>query len=199
MNYYVAPLEELIEQFEKLPGIGYKSAQRLAFRVLNMSDDEAKHFADSIIEAKKKIHYCKTCQSLTDEEYCQICRNPSRDRSVICVVESVKDILAMENAGEFMGLYHVLHGTISPMDNIGPDDIKIRELLERLTGTEVKEIIMATNPTIEGEATALYIAKLIKPLGIKVTRIAYGMPYGGDLEYTDKTTLMHALEGRKEM
>jgi len=198
MNYYAAPLERLIEQFEKLPGVGYKTAQRLAFFVLNMTDADAEMFSRAILEAKAKIHYCKICQNLTDAELCPICLSDSRDKSVICVVESVKDILAMERS-EYSGLYHVLHGTISPIDGIGPDDIKIKELLSRLVDGEVEEIIMALNPTVEGEATALYMAKLLKPLGVKVTRIAYGLPIGADIEYSDKHTLMHAIEGRREM
>lgn len=199
MVNYIAPLVNLIEQFEKLPGIGHKTAQRLAFWVISMKTDDAKLFADAIMEAKSKVRYCKICQNLTEEEYCPICLSTSRDRHIICVVESAKDVLSLEKTREFNGLYHVLHGVISPMDNIGPDDVRIKELLMRLTDGEVNEVIMATNPNIEGEATALYIARLLKPMGIKVTRIAYGVPVGGDLEYTDEVTLLRALEGRREI
>ena len=199
MVNYIAPLVNLIEQFEKLPGIGHKTAQRLAFWVISMKIDDAKLFADAIMEAKSKVRYCKICQNLTEEEYCPICLSTSRDRHIICVVESAKDVLSLEKTREFNGLYHVLHGVISPMDNIGPDDVRIKELLLRLHDGEVNEVIMATNPDIEGEATALYIARLLKPMGIKVTRIAYGVPVGGDLEYTDEVTLLRALEGRREI
>ena len=199
MEYFVPPLEILIEQFAKLPGIGKKTATRLAFYVLNSSNEEAKAFANAIINAKEQVKLCKICQNITDAETCALCESPKRDNSVICVTESPKDVISIEKTNEYHGLYHVLHGAISPMDNIGPNDIKIPELLERLKDDTVKEVIMATNPTIEGEATAMYIAKLIKPFGIKVTRIAHGIPVGGDLEYADEITLTRAMEGRREM
>lgn len=199
MEYFVPPLEVLVEQFAKLPGIGRKSAQRLAFHVLNSSEADANKFVEAIINAKKLVKYCNVCQNITDSEVCSICNNPKRDSSVICVTESPKDVISIEKTNEYHGLYHVLHGAISPMDDIGPNDIKIAELLKRLESDEVKEVIMATNPTIEGEATAMYIARLIKPLGIKVTRIAHGIPVGGDLEYADEVTLTKAMEGRREM
>lgn len=196
MAYHVVPLARLIEQFERLPGIGHKTAQRLAFYVLNLPDAEAQAFARAITEAKEKIHYCKICQNLTDGETCSVCQDTRRDDSVICVVEDPRDVIAIERTHEFDGLYHVLHGTISPVDGIGPDQIRIKELLARLQDDTVEEIIMATNPTVEGEATAMYISRLLKPLGIKVTRLAYGIPVGGDLEYADEVTLSRALEGR---
>ena len=199
MDYFVPPLEILIEQFAKLPGIGKKTATRLAFHVLNSSNEDAKAFADAITNAKSQVKLCKVCQNITDTEICALCESPKRDNSIICVTESPKDVISIEKTNEYHGLYHVLHGAISPMDNIGPNDIKIPELLERLNDDRVKEVIMATNPTIEGEATAMYIAKLIKPFGIKVTRIAHGIPVGGDLEYADEITLTRAMEGRREM
>lgn len=199
MEYFVPPLEMLIEQFAKLPGIGKKTATRLAFHVLNSSNEDALSFANAIINAKEQVKLCKICQNITDSETCALCESPKRDNSVICVTESPKDVISIEKTNEYHGLYHVLHGAISPMDNIGPNDIKISELLERLKDDTVKEVIMATNPTIEGEATAMYIAKLIKPFGIKVTRIAHGIPVGGDLEYADEITLTRAMEGRREM
>ena len=199
MDYYVPPLEVLIEQFAKLPGIGRKSATRLAFHILNSSYDDAKKFADAVINAKQSVKYCKECQNITDSDICMICSNPKRDKTVICVTESPKDVISIEKTNEYHGLYHVLHGAISPMEGIGPEDIKIPELLKRLNNASVREVIMATNPTIEGEATAMYISRLIKPLGIKVTRIAHGVPVGGDLEYADEVTLTKAIEGRREM
>lgn len=199
MEYFVPPLEVLVEQFAKLPGIGRKSAQRLAFHILNSTDADANKFAEAIVNAKKLVKYCNVCQNITDSEVCSICNNPKRDCSVICVTESPKDVISIEKTNEYHGLYHVLHGAISPMDDIGPNDIKITELLKRLENDDVREVIMATNPTIEGEATAMYIARLIKPLGIKVTRIAHGIPVGGDLEYADEVTLTKAMEGRREM
>ena len=199
MDYFVPPLEILIEQFAKLPGIGKKTATRLAFHVLNSSKEDATAFANAITNAKEQVKLCKICQNITDSETCALCESPKRDNSVICVTESPKDVISIEKTNEYHGLYHVLHGAISPMDNIGPNDIKIPELLERLKDDTVKEVIMATNPTIEGEATAMYIAKLIKPFGIKVTRIAHGIPVGGDLEYADEITLTRAMEGRREM
>ena len=199
MDYYVAPLANLIDQFAKLPGIGRKTARRLAFHVLNSSMDEASAFAEAIVDAKKNVKYCSVCQNITDKDVCEICESPRRDNTVICVTESAKDVISLEKTHEYNGLYHVLHGAISPMDDIGPSDIKIAELLMRLKDETVKEVIMATNPTVEGEATAMYIARLIKPLGVKVTRIAHGIPVGGDLEYADEVTLMRAMEGRREM
>jgi recombination protein RecR len=199
MSYYAAPLSKLIEQFERLPGIGRKTAQRLAFFVLNLSDDEAAEFASSIVAAKKSMHCCSVCQNLTDSEICSICSDPARDRSVICVVEDPRDVVAFERTRDFRGTYHVLHGVISPMDGIGPDNLRIKELLRRVNDTDVREIIMATNPDVEGEATAMYISRLLKPLSVKVTRIAYGIPVGGDLEYADEVTLSRALEGRSEI
>lgn len=199
MEYFVPPLEILVEQFAKLPGIGKKTATRLAFHVLNSSKEDAQAFAKAIINAKEQVKLCKICQNITDAETCALCESPKRDNSVICVTESPKDVISIEKTNEYHGLYHVLHGAISPMDNIGPNDIKIPELLDRLKDDTVKEVIMATNPTIEGEATAMYIAKLIKPFGIKVTRIAHGIPVGGDLEYADEITLTRAMEGRREM
>lgn len=196
---YAAPLKALIEHFEHLPGIGHKTAVRLAFYVLSAPEEEARGFAEAIIKAKESIHCCNICQDLTDSEICRICSNPKRDKATICVVEDSKDVLAMEKTGEYQGLYHVLHGVISPINGMGPEDIKSRELLERLSSDEVKEVIMATNLTVEGEATAAYLARLIKPLGIKVTRIARGVPVGGDLEYVDEVTLTMALEGRREI
>ncbi len=196
MAYNVAPLSRLIEQFEKLPGIGRKTAQRLAFYVLNMPKEDAKAFSEAIIEAHQKIHHCSICQNLTDEELCPVCRNPARDRKVICVVENPRDVIAIEKTREYKGTYHVLHGAISPLDGIGPEQLKIKELLERIKKDGADEIIMATNATVEGEATAMYISKLIKPLNILVTRLAYGIPVGGDLEYADEVTLRRALEGR---
>ncbi len=198
-SYNVAPLEELIDQFARLPGIGRKTAQRLSFYVLGLPDGEAEKFADAILEAHKKIHSCKVCQNLTDGECCSICSSLARDRSTICVVEDPRDVMAFERTGDYNGLYHVLHGVISPMDGVGPDQIRIKELLSRLGGDEVKEVIMATNPTVEGEATAMYISKLLKPLGIKISRLAYGIPVGGDLQYADEVTLSRALEGRNEL
>lgn len=199
MSYHVAPLDRLVEQFERLPGIGRKTAGRLAYHILSRGDAEAKAFADAILEAKEKIHYCKCCQNLTDLELCPVCTDGGRDRSSICVVEDPRDVMAFERTREYNGLYHVLHGVISPMDGIGPDSLRIKELMARLAGDEVQEIIMATNPTVEGEATASYISRLIRPMGIKVTRLAYGIPVGGDLEYADEVTLSRALEGRNEI
>ncbi len=196
---YPLPIARLIEEFSKLPGIGKRSAERLAFHVLKQPTESVEQFSSSLIEAKKKITFCPLCQSLTDITPCSICSNPKRDHSVICVVENPKDILAMEKTKEFSGVYHVLHGVISPIDGIGPDDIKIKELLLRTKENNVKEIIMATNPSIEGEATAMYISNLFKNFGIKVTRIAHGLPVGGELEYADEITLTRALEGRHEI
>ena len=198
MGYKIPSLAKLTEQFEKMPGIGKKSAQRLAFHLLSLSDDEAQDFANAIVEAKKHIHCCSVCQNLTDLDKCDICSDKSRDGSVICVVEDPRDIIAFERTREFNGTYHVLHGVISPLDGIGPDQIKVRELVKRVADDEVREIIMATNPTVDGEATAAYISRLLKPMGVKVTRLAYGIPVGGSLEFADEITLMRALEGRSE-
>lgn len=194
-----APLARLIELFERLPGIGSKSAQKLAFHILNMNDAQINYFTDTIKNAHQKIHRCSICCDLTDSEKCNICSDERRDRSTICVVESSKDVMAFERTREYNGLYHVLHGAISPINNIGPEDITVKELLLRLSDDNIKEVIMATNPTVEGEATAMYISRLIKPAGIKVTRLAYGVPVGADLEYADEVTLTRAIEGRSEL
>ena len=199
MSMYSPSIEKLIQSFEKLPSIGNKTAARLAFYILNASEEETNDFVSSIVNAKKNLKYCSKCYNISDTDPCQICGNPKRDQSEICVVEDVRDIIAMEKTHEFRGVYHVLHGSISPMNGIGPDDIKIKELLSRLMDGTVKEVILATNPRVEGEATAMYLSKLIKPLGVKVTRIAHGIPVGGDLEYTDEITLTKALEGRREV
>ena len=199
MSYYSPSIEKLIQSFEKLPSIGNKTAARLAFHILNCSKEETDEFISAIVSAKENLKYCSICYNISDTDPCTICANVTRDKSVICVVEDVKDIIAMERTHEFKGVYHVLHGSISPMNGVGPDDIKIKELLARLMDGEVKEIILATNPRVEGEATAMYISKLVKPLGVKVTRIAHGIPVGGDLEYTDEVTLTKALEGRREL
>ena len=199
MSIYSPSIEKLIENFEKLPSIGHKTAVRLAFYLLNSTEEETNEFVSSIIDAKKNLRYCSKCYNISDTDPCNICSNPRRDNSIICVVEDVKDVVAMEKTHEFKGVYHVLHGSISPMNGVGPDDIKIKELLSRLMDGQVKEVILATNPRVEGEATAMYISKLVKPLGIKVTRIAHGIPVGGDLEYTDEVTLSKALEGRREI
>ena len=199
MSYYSPSIEKLIQSFEKLPSIGNKTAARLAFYILNASEEETNEFVSSIVNAKKNLRYCSQCYNISDTDPCTICGNPKRDQSQICVVEDVRDIIAMERTHEFKGVYHVLHGSISPMNGIGPDDIKIKELLSRLMDGQVKEVILATNPRVEGEATAMYLSKLIKPLGISVTRIAHGIPVGGDLEYTDEITLTKALEGRREL
>lgn len=193
-------IETLIEKFEQLPGIGHKSAERIAFHILErMSREDAESMASVIISAKEKIHFCTVCQNLTDTDPCKICASVKRDRSIICVVESPEDVSAIENTNEFNGLYHVLHGAISPMDGIGPDDIRIKELIERLADGSVKEVIMATNPTVSGTATAVYISKLLSPFDVQVTRIAHGVPIGSDLEYADKVTLIKAIEGRQKM
>ncbi len=199
MRYFPAALERLTEEFARLPGIGSKSAQRLAFHTLNMSQEEAEGFAEAILEAKRSVHTCPICQNLTDRTLCPICEDESRDHSIICVVAEPRDVLAMERAREFSGVYHVLHGVISPLNHIGPDDIRIRELLARVRNEEVREIIMATNPDTEGEATAMYISRLLRPLEVRVTRLAYGIPVGSQLEYADEVTLLRALEGRREI
>ncbi|HOZ54986.1 MAG TPA: recombination mediator RecR [Clostridia bacterium] len=199
MSYYSPSLEGLIQAFERLPSIGSKTAARLAFHILNYSSEEIEEFISAIRTAKNNLKYCSKCYNLSDEEFCSICSNSKRNDDSICVVEDVKDVVAMEKTHEFKGLYHVLHGSISPMNGIGPDDIKIKELLKRLSDGKVKEVIIATNPKVEGEATAMYLSRLIRPLGVKVTRIAHGIPVGGDLEYTDQVTLSKALEGRREI
>ena len=199
MDYYSHQISRLIEEFSRLPGIGSKSAQRLAFHVINMPLDQVEGLANAIVDARKNVRYCKECCTLTDQDVCPICSNPDRDKKTIMVVETPRDLAAYEKTGKYNGVYHVLHGSISPMNGIGPDDIKIKELLSRLMDGQVKEVILATNPRVEGEATAMYLSKLIKPLGVKVTRIAHGIPVGGDLEYTDEITLTKALEGRREI
>lgn len=198
MSYYSPSIEKLIESFERLPSIGHKTAARLAFYILNSSEEETNEFINSIKNAKANLKYCSKCYNISDTDPCTICANPKRDENVICVVEDVRDIIAIERTHEYKGVYHVLHGSISPMNGIGPDDIKIKELLARIN-IETKEVIIATNPRVEGEATAMYISKLLKPLGVKTTRIAHGIPIGGDLEYTDEITLSKALEGRREL
>lgn len=197
--FYPEPVSKLIEGFMKLPGIGPKTAGRLAFFVLNMKEDDVLDLAKALVNAKRQLHYCSVCNNITDLDPCHICRDKRRDGSVICVVQEPKDVVAMEKTREFDGYYHVLHGAISPMDGIGPEDIRIPDLLKRLGDEQVKEVILATNPNIEGEATAMYISRLIKPFGIRVTRIAHGLPVGGDLEYADEVTLTKALEGRREL
>ena len=199
MQYFAAPLQNLIEEFEKLPGIGSKTAQRLAFFVLNQPMEKAQKFADAIVSAKKNLCYCRDCRNLSDKEVCSICDNQTRDHSVICVVENPRDVIQIERTNEFKGVYHVLHGAISPMDNIGPDDITIKELMTRISEGDIKEVIMATNPNLEGETTAMYISKLVKPFGVNVTRIAHGVPVGGELEFADEVTLSKALKGRVEI
>ncbi len=199
MDYYAAPVAKLIEELSKLPGVGQKTAQRLAFHILDAPPQQAENLARSIVFARRNIKHCSVCYNMTDTDPCRICCNERRDKSVICVMENPRDVVAMEKTREYKGLYHVLHGAISPMEDIGPEDIRIKELLLRLQDDTVKEVILATNPTIEGEATAMYISRLIKPLGIKTTRIAHGIPVGGDLEYADEVTLVKAMEGRREL
>lgn len=199
MEYFPAPLENLVEQFARLPGIGGKSAQRLAFYVLNLPMEEAQEFSDAIVNAKKSVTLCPVCQNLTDGGLCGICASPKRDETTICVVADPRDVIAMERAREFNGHYHVLHGVLSPMNHVGPDDLQIKSLLDRVAAGGISEVIMATNPDTEGEATALYISRLLKPFGVKVTRLAYGIPVGGHLEFADDATLMRALEGRREL
>ena len=199
MRNFPAALERLTEQFARLPGIGSKSAQRLAFHVLALPDEQAEEFASAIVDAKKTVKTCPVCQNLTDQELCPICADSERDHSVICVVAEPKDVIAMERAREYGGVYHVLHGVISPLNHVGPDDIRIRELLTRVGQGGVQEIIMATNPDTEGEATAMYLSRLLRPVGVKVTRLAYGIPVGSQLEYADEVTLLRALEGRQEI
>ena len=199
MEFFPAPLEKLVEQFARLPGIGGKSAQRLAFHVLNLPMDEAQAFADAIVDAKRSVTLCPVCRTLTAGGLCPICADPRRDETIICVVADPRDVLAIERSREFNGRYHVLHGVLSPMNHVGPDDLQIKSLLDRVAQGNIAEVIMATNPDTEGEATALYIARLLKPFGVKVTRLAYGIPVGGHLEFADDATLMRALEGRREL
>ena len=199
MQFFPAALQNLADQFARLPGVGSKTAQRLAFHVLSLPDGEAEEFANAILEAKKQVHTCPVCQNLTDRELCPICDDDTRDHSVVCVVADPKDVIAMERSREYRGVYHVLHGVISPLNHVTQDDIRIRELLKRVSQGEIKEVIMATNPDTEGEATALYISRLLRPMEVKVTRLAYGMSVGSQLEYADEVTLTRALEGRQEM
>ncbi len=199
MQEFTAPIASLIEAFSKLPGIGRKTAQRLAFYVISMEGKDVAQLARAIVEAKKSIRYCEKCCNFTDQEQCSVCRDQRRDHSTICVVEDPRDVAALEKTREYHGLYHVLHGAISPLEGIGPEDIKIKELLTRVAEEPVEEVILATNPTIEGEATAMYLARVFKPAGIKVSRIGYGIPVGGDLEYVDEVTLLKAMEGRKTL
>ncbi len=199
MAGFASPLEQLIEQLARLPSVGRKSAQRLAFYLLSLSENDAEAFIQSILDARNKIRRCADCCDLTDKEQCPICSSPSRDRSVICVVENPKDVIAIERTHEYNGLYHVLHGVISPMNNIGIEDLCIKELINRLADDRIKEVIMATNPTVEGEATAMYISRLIKPIGVSVSRLAYGIPVGAELEYADEYTLIRAIEGRNQL
>jgi len=199
MEFFPAPLEKLVEQFASLPGIGGKSAQRLAFHVLSLSDHEAQEFAEAIIDAKRTVTFCPVCRSLTAGGLCPICASPKRDESTICVVADPRDVVALERSGEYTGRYHVLHGVISPMNHVGPDDLEIKPLLDRVAQGGVEEVIMATNPDTEGEATAMYLARLLKPFGVRVTRLAYGIPVGGHLEFADDATLMRALEGRRDI
>ena len=199
MEYYSSHINKLIEQLSRLPGIGAKSAQRLAFHILNMPKDQVEQLSASIVNAKANVQYCKNCYTLTDQEICPICNNPRRNRKVIMVVENTRDLAAYEKTGKYDGVYHVLHGAISPMLGIGPDDIKLKELMQRLSQDDIEEVIIATNSSLEGETTAMYISKLVKPTGIRVSRIASGVPVGGDLEYIDEVTLLRALEGRTEL
>ena len=199
MQFFPAALQNLADQFARLPGIGGKTAQRLAFHVLSLPDGEAEEFANAILEAKKQVHTCPVCQNLTDRELCPICDDDTRDHSVVCVVADPKDVIAMERSREYRGVYHVLHGVISPLNHVTQDDIRIRELLKRVSQGEIKEVIMATNPDTEGEATAMYISRLLRPMEVKVTRLAYGMSVGSQLEYADEVTLTRALEGRQEI
>lgn len=197
---YTESLSKLIDMFKKMPGIGHKSAVRLAFNILSLDDNQVEDIIKTIKNAKEKISYCSVCQNLTETDPCEICSNHKRDKSVICVMETPKDVIALEKTREYFGQYHVLHGAISPMDNIGPEELKIKELIARISSSdEIKEVILANNPSIEGEATAMYLSRLIKPFGVKVTRIAFGLPIGGDLEYADEVTITKALEGRREI
>ncbi|MBE6968912.1 MAG: recombination protein RecR [Ruminococcaceae bacterium] len=198
-SFFPASLENLIDGFASLPGIGRKSAQRLAFHILSLPAGEAERFANAVLEAREKVHTCPVCQNLTEEELCPICSSERRDKSVVCVVSEPRDVLSIERSREYNGLYHVLHGALSPMNRIGPEDLRIRELLARMADGEIREVIMATNPDTEGDATAMYISRLLKPLEVKVTRLGFGVPVGGNLEYADDATLLRALEGRREM
>ena len=198
-SFFPASFENLIDGFASLPGIGRKSAQRLAFHILSLPDEEAEGFANAVLEAKRSVHTCPVCQNLTDADLCPVCASPNRDRSTICVVSEPRDVLSIERSREYRGLYHVLHGTLSPMNHVGPDDLRIRELLERVAQGEVSEVIMATNPDTEGDATAMYISRLLRPFAIKVTRLGFGVPVGSNLEYADDATMLKALEGRREM
>ena len=199
MDYFIAPVARLIEEFEKLPGIGSKTAQRLAYHVLDMDEGDARSFAEAILSAKQEVCTCKKCQNLSDSEECKICSSPKRDSSVICVVETPRDVIALEKTHEYNGIYHVLHGALSPIDGISVDDIRIKELVTRLGHEDIKEIILATSTTVSGEATAMYLARLLRPFNILITRIAHGIPIGGDLEYADEVTIARALEGRREL
>ena len=199
MSFFPASLENLVDKFASLPGIGRKSAQRLAFHVLSLPDDEAQSFADARVSAKKSVHCCKVCQNLTEGEICQICASDTRDKSTVCVVSEPRDVLSIERGREYNGTYHVLHGVLSPMSHVGPDDIRIKELLVRVAENDIQEVIMATNPDTEGEATAMYLSRLLKPFNVKVTRLAYGIPVGSNLEFADDATLNRAIEGRTEM
>ena len=199
MSFFPAALENLVDRFASLPGIGRKSAQRLAFHVLSLPEEEARAFADAILDAKKNVRCCRVCQNLTEGEICSVCASQTRDRSTICVVSEPRDVMSIERGREYNGVYHVLHGVLSPMSHVGPDDIRIKELLTRVAGSEVEEVIMATNPDTEGEATAMYISRLLKPFGVKTTRLAYGIPVGSNLEFTDDATLNRAIEGRTEI
>ncbi|MCR5576753.1 MAG: recombination mediator RecR [Oscillospiraceae bacterium] len=199
MAFFPASLENLVDRFASLPGIGRKSAQRLAFYVLGLTDEEARGFADAILDAKSSVHCCRICQNLTEGEICSVCASDSRDKSTICVVSEPRDVMSIERGREYNGTYHVLHGVLSPMSHVGPDDIRIKELLMRVAENDIEEVIMATNPDTEGEATAMYLSRLLKPFGVKVTRIAYGIPVGSNLEFTDDATLSRAIEGRTEI
>ncbi len=199
MAEYMESLQRLTEQFGRLEGVGKKTAMRMAFSILELEDEDAEAFAEAILDAKRKIHLCPICQNLTDRELCPICDDPNRDHGLVCIVADARTVIAMEKVREFKGVYHVLHGLISPMNGITPDHLKIKELLERVKNEEIDEVIVATNPTVEGEATAMYLSKLLRPLGIRVTRLAYGVPVGADLEYADAVTLFRALEGRREV
>ena len=198
-SIFPASLENLIDGFASLPGIGRKSAQRLAFHILSLPEGEAEQFAETVLEARRRVHTCPVCQNLTEDALCPICSSESRERSVVCVVSEPRDVLSIERSREYRGLYHVLHGAISPMNRVGPDDLRIRELLQRVAEGEIREVIMATNPDTEGDATAMYISRLLKPLEVKVTRLGFGVPVGSNLEYADDATLLRALEGRREM
>lgn len=199
MEYSALPLQQLVEQFRRMPGVGAKTAQRMAFYILGLSKEEAKEFADTVVCASEKIHRCPKCCNLTDKELCPVCADPKRNNGTVCVVENVESLMAIEDTNEYHGTYHVLHGVISPLDDIGPDDITVKELLDRVNTDDIKEVIMATGSDVEGELTAMYISKLLKPLGIKVSRLAYGLPVGSDLQYADAVTLSRAIEGRRQL